>query len=148
MNELIIFQTDHWIASHRSDSRYLGYLMLSSVQKAAEISFLDAMALADLGRILKIMEKLLLSTYTPHKVIMSKLGFTSGFNVHFHVVPISLDLLQELKHTNAEPDGIDAHLFICRKYCEKVLTVDQAALIKTEVAKLKEAYKFAISTEY
>jgi len=142
MNDLVIFDTKNWIVSYRSDSRYPGYLMISSVEEVDKLSRLSSNALCELGNVLTSTEKLLVLAYEPYKVITTKLGFSKGFNCHFHMIPIVKSVLHEIKkhpkYTNEDPDGIDAILFICREYCEKDLTNQESLNIKQEVNKLKQ----------
>lgn len=82
MNELVIFNTDHWEVSHRRDTVYPGYLMASSLEKTDDICRLSINALNEIGKVLCITEKLLISVCSPYKVIIAKLGFSKGFSCH------------------------------------------------------------------
>ena len=78
---------------------------------------------------------------------MAKLGFSKRFSCHFHVLPISDNLLHEIainnhhSHANNEPDGVDALLFINRKYCEKKLTLNEYKILSETVGLLRKQYK-------
>ncbi|POZ61269.1 hypothetical protein [Chromobacterium alticapitis] len=140
MSALRIFETDHWQATHRRDARYPGYLILSSKQQAAELHQLSGAALQDLGGALKKAEILLRQAYLPYKVVLYKLGFTSGFSCHFHVAPITASLLDEIKaHPDyaEEPDGNDAILFLSRIYCERALTEQEEMALQATAQSLR-----------
>ncbi|MBN8828202.1 MAG: hypothetical protein J0H68_05800 [Sphingobacteriia bacterium] len=142
-SDLKIIKTEYWNISHRNDSRYLGYLIISALENVSDISELSPDALSELGLMLAETEKLLINLYSPFKVIISKLGFSKGFNCHFHMIPISEQILQEIaRHPNycQEPDGIDTMLFICREYCERPLNKEEDQNIKQEVKKLRKQY--------
>lgn len=145
MNELLIFKTNYWVVSHRSDSRYPGYLMVSSSEKADDIHQLSAESLLELGNVLRAAERLLISSYTPYKVIVAKLGFSKGYSCHFHVLPISSDLLRQVaehpNYTNDEPDGVDALFFVNREYCDKPLSKQQHEEMTRTIMTLVEQYK-------
>ncbi|MDR3447509.1 hypothetical protein [Dyella sp.] len=124
MQSYLIYETAHWLVSHRRDARYPGYLMISSRSRCADLYELDKESLEELGPVLKRTELLLRSTYSPHKVVFYKLGFSPGFNCHFHVAPITEALMEEIRAHPAyadEPDGNDAILFLSRIYCERDL---------------------------
>jgi diadenosine tetraphosphate (Ap4A) HIT family hydrolase len=142
---LEIFKTDYWLICHRIDSRYPGYLMISAREDASKISELTKAALNEMGDILARTEKLLIKVYQPFKVITLKFGFSKGYSCHFHMIPISSSLLDEIKenpnYTSDEADGIDATLFINREYCEKLLTAEERQNIIQEVLKLRNYYE-------
>ncbi|WP_122664819.1 HIT family protein [Pseudomonas viridiflava] len=124
MTEWDIFETEHWRVSHRRDARYSGYLMVSSVASATDFMDLSDMALASLGGVLRETEQLLFRAYEPWKVIVYKLGLSAGFNLHFHVAPVTQALLAQVaSHPDYadEPDGNDAIVFLSRVYCERPL---------------------------
>ncbi|UPT39564.1 hypothetical protein [Pseudomonas amygdali] len=78
---------------------------------------------------MKTSERLLAKVYSPYKVMFYKLGFSPGLNAHFHVAPVSKDLLAEIsKHPgySDNPDGNDALVFLSREYCERPLTAGEA----------------------
>lgn len=125
MDELKVFDTEHWLISHRRDARYPGYLMVSSKEQAAEMSEVSEAALSTLGLVLRDTERLLTKAYAPCKVAFYKLGFSRGFSVHFHVAPVTAQLIREISEHSAysnEPDGNDTILFLSREYCERPLT--------------------------
>ena len=141
MPKLTVYETQYWVVSHRRDSRYPGYLMVSSREEVSDISSLSDCALVELGRVLSRMEGLLKSVYSPYKVITAKLGFSPGFSCHFHMLPVSRDLIQEVtehpEYSN-EPDGTDTFLFANRTYCERSLTEYEYETIETAVNTLRE----------
>ncbi len=141
MTEWDIFETGHWRVSHRRDARYNGYLMVASVASASDLKDLGDEALAELGGVLRRTEQLLMRAYEPWKVIVYKLGFSTGFNLHFHVVPVTKALLAEIAaHPEyaAEPDGNDVILFLSREYCERMLSAEERVNQIGEVDRLKE----------
>ena len=141
MTEWSIFETGHWRVSHRRDARYNGYLMVASVASASDLTDLGDEALAELGGVLRRTEQLLMRAYEPWKVIVYKLGFSAGFNLHFHVVPVTKALLAEIAaHPKyaAEPDGNDVILFLSREYCDRELSVEERVIQAGEVVRLKE----------
>ncbi|MGY4495453.1 hypothetical protein [Pseudomonas sp. TE3610] len=125
MDELKLFGDGHWIVTHRRDARHDGYLIISSEEEASELSDLSGDALASLGLVMKRLERLLVKVYAPCKVIFYKLGFSQGFNVHFHVAPVSDGLLKEISSHPSysdHPDGNDAIVYLSRELCERPLT--------------------------
>jgi len=143
MNEWDIFETEHWRVSHRRDARYGGYLMVSSIAAASDFISLSDSALASLGDALRQTEQLLFQAFEPVKVIVYKLGFSAGFNLHFHVVPVTHSLLAEIgKHPDyaSEPDGNDTILFLSREYCERPLNAEESESQQKTVMNLRELY--------
>lgn len=140
MDELEIFANAHWTVSHRRDARYDGYLMISSVTTASDLGDLSDDALSSLGLMMKTLERLLTTVYAPYKVVFYKLGFSHGFNVHFHVAPISQDLLAEIsRHPDYcdHPDGNDAIMFLSREYCERPFRAEELEKQRLAVRLLK-----------
>lgn len=142
MDRFNIYETSYWIVSHRMDSRYPGYLIISSQEDETELNKLSHAALSELGTVLADTEKLLITEYLPCKVIISKLGFTKGFNCHFHIIPVSFDLLKDISNDPKypdDPDGSDTMLYTSRKYCERPLTeLEKETVLKT-VNRLRES---------
>lgn len=139
-----ITETNNWIVSHRQDSQYLGYLIVSSKDSATNISELHCASLMELGKVLSEVEKLLLEVYSPIKVIVAKLGFSKGFPCHFHIIPVFNNLLREIvvhkNYTNSAPDGNDVLLFVSREYCEQPLSSKNKKAIMKTVAILREKH--------
>lgn len=127
---LRIFETDHWQVTHRKDSRYPGFLILSAKGKGKTLSALDTAALAELGPTLARAESLLIDYFKPYRVLVAKLGFSPGYNCHFHLLPVTKALLKEIKshplYSN-EPDGNDALLYTSREYGERPLNQNEQA---------------------
>jgi diadenosine tetraphosphate (Ap4A) HIT family hydrolase len=141
MDDLCICETAHWKITHRRDARYAGYLMISSTHAASDLSDLDDDALSSMGPVMKTVERLLRKTYHPHKVIFYKLGFSSGFNLHFHSAPVSESLLAEIsRHPDYpnEPDGNDVIMFLSREYCERSLTDVELEQQRLAVSAMRE----------
>jgi len=142
MRPYVIFETDHWIVSHRQDSRYPGYLMVSSRDEKSDLHELKVDSLQELGLVLRDTEVLLRAIYEPFKVIFAKLGFSNGFACHFHVAPVTKPLLGEIashRHYADEPDGNDTMLFLSRIYCEKELSPQEQSQITDTVSLLRKA---------
>jgi diadenosine tetraphosphate (Ap4A) HIT family hydrolase len=140
MDPHIIFETDHWVVSHRADSRYPGYLIVASREQPPDLCQLSADALSSLGSVLKDTENLLRSAFSPVKVIFAKLGFTSGLGCHFHAVSVSSGLLAEIaadRDYSDEPDGNDAMLFVNRTYCERALDPRELYQLTATVSSLR-----------
>lgn len=140
MSEHGVFETPHWRVSHRRDARYPGYLMVSSCESVSELYELSADALAALGPVLKQTEVLLREAFSPRKVIFYKLGFSPGFSCHFHVAPITEQLLYEISghpDYDDDPDGNDAILYLSRVYCERELTIDECADQRRAISDLR-----------
>jgi diadenosine tetraphosphate (Ap4A) HIT family hydrolase len=140
MDPLAIFETDHWVVSHRADSRWPGYLIVASRARQPELCDLDEDALSALGRVLKDTELLLRRAFSPHKVIFAKLGFSPGFACHVHAIPVTAALLAEIAaHPGyaAEPDGNDAMLFVSRVYCERALDERESSQLRATIAMLR-----------
>lgn len=136
-----IFESQHWLVSHRRDSRYAGLLIVSSKSDVSDISGLESGALSELGSVLAKTEKLLITHYDSYRVITAKLGFSAGHSCHFHVIPVSISLLEEIvshpSYTN-EPDGNDALLFVSREYCERELTTEESFIQKSTINQLRK----------
>jgi diadenosine tetraphosphate (Ap4A) HIT family hydrolase len=140
MDPLLIFETKHWVASHRADSRWPGYLVVAVRAPQPDLGDLDDAALAALGGVLKDTETLLRRAFSPYKVIFAKLGFSPGFSCHLHAIPVTAALLAEIAvHPGyaAEPDGNDAMLFVSRVYCERALDEREATQLRMTVAMLR-----------
>jgi len=141
MDPLHILSSEHWQVSYRRDARYPGSLIVSSVAEASDIVDLAPQALLALGPVLAWTESLLQAQYAPVKVVFYKLGFSKGFSVHFHVLPVTQTLLAHISaHPDypAEPDGNDAILFVSRVYAERALTPAERALQADEAARLRQ----------
>ena len=137
-----IFETPYWVVSHRADSRYPGYLLVSSREAKPDLCELSAAGLLEVGSVLSNTEILLRSVYASSKVIFAKLGFCGGLACHFHAIPVTHKLLAEISsHRNgaAEPDGNDAMLFVNRVYCERDLTPPEQAEVLHNVSILRRA---------
>lgn len=138
---LTIFETPNWVVTHRKDSRYSGALIIASKNSVSEISALSDISLSELGTVLARAEKLLISYFNPYRVVTAKLGFSTGYSCHFHMLPVSMDLLNEIithpNYTN-EPDGNDCLLFASREYGERDLTEDELEVQLEVVKSLRE----------
>jgi diadenosine tetraphosphate (Ap4A) HIT family hydrolase len=149
MNEFTIFETNHWIISHRMDSCYPGFLIASTRNKVPKMTDLSKEVLEEMGPALCEAEKLLHFVYQPYKTIIGKFGFMQGFNFHFHILPVTNVVLQEMitysDYANKKPDGIDAITFICRKYCEKPLNNEQLKEMMATIKMLRIKYQEAKS---
>lgn len=137
----VIAERQHWLINHRIGSTYSGYLMVASKQNVDEVRKLCADALREMGEVLAEVEHALHAAYKPYKVIFSKLGFTPGFNCHFHMAPVYYWVLEEIKsHPNYsnEPDGNDAMLYINREYCENQYPERSAQIASQAIAALSK----------
>ncbi|WP_263141648.1 HIT domain-containing protein [Pseudomonas sp. RIT-PI-AD] len=142
MADHLIFATAHWHVSHRRDARYPGYLIVAARAAVTELHALPADALQALGPVLQRTERLLRRVYAPRKVIVYKLGFSTGFSVHFHVAPVTEGLLADIAAHPAyadEPDGNDVILFLSREYAERPLDAEETERMRREIEKLKHA---------
>jgi diadenosine tetraphosphate (Ap4A) HIT family hydrolase len=143
MDPLVIFATGHWVVSHRDDSRWPGYLMVSARAATPDLSGLDDDALSEFGRVLRDTELLLRRAFAPYKVIFAKLGFTPGFVCHVHAIPVTAALLAEIAaHPGYadEPDGNDALLFVSRVYCERPLDEKELPQLAATIAMLRASH--------
>ncbi|MGI9280548.1 MAG: hypothetical protein ACR2PX_13120 [Endozoicomonas sp.] len=136
-----IFETDCWAVTHRRDARYPGYLIVSSKHEGRDLGDLPGETLIELGAVLARTECLLKSYFKPFRVISTKLGFSNGFSCHFHMLPVSHELLEEIRshpsYTN-EPDGNDVLLFTSREYCERSLDKKETKRQYETVCELKK----------
>ena len=92
---------------------------------------------------MKAVELLLTRAYAPYKVVFYKLGFSPGFNVHFHVAPVSEALLAEISNHpgySDNPDGNDAIIFLSREYCERPLSAYEMEKQLSAVRRLKDCF--------
>lgn len=124
-----ILETRYWFVGHRRDARYPRYLMVSSREQQPDLCHLTSGALMELGcSVLKGTEELLHAAYKPFKALFYKLGFSPGFNCHFHVAPVTpalrYEVIQHFQYDN-DPDDNDVILFASRIYCERGLTHDR-----------------------
>ncbi len=136
-----IFETNYWSVSYRRDSRYPDFLIIGAKGEGKEISSLTKEALAEMGSVLAKTERLFLSYFKPYRVVTAKLGFSSGFSCHFHMLQVSSEFLKEIEahpsYTN-EPDGNDALLFASREYGERALNNKEQREQFETIRKLKE----------
>lgn len=135
-----IFETEHWRVSHRRDARYAGYLMVSAIAPATDFAGLSEPALVGMGSVLRRAENLLVQAFDPFRVVVYKLGFSPGFNLHLHMVGVTRELLAEIAaHPGYadQPDGNDAILFLSREYCERPLNPLEQASQQQTVARLR-----------
>ena len=140
MDPYRIFAARHWQVTHRRDSRYSGYLMVSAREGKSELHELSPASLQELGAVLADAERLLRSAYAPQKVVFYKLGFSPGFAIHFHVAPVTAELLDEIRSHPGyadDPDGNDAILFLSRVYCERELDREESARMAQEIQRLR-----------
>ncbi|OLF53963.1 hypothetical protein [Pseudomonas chlororaphis] len=140
MDSMNLLDTEHWQLSYRRDARHPGSLIVASRAPASDLAELPPPALSALGEVLALSERLLRLEYEPHKVVFYKLGFSSGFSVHFHVVAVTRELLQEIAehpHYPNEPDGNDAILFVSREYAERTLSPAERQEQANQVARLR-----------
>ena len=143
MGPNVIFETGHWVVSHRADSRWPGYLIVAARARKPDLSELDDDALAALGRVLKDTEMLLRRAFSPHKVIFAKLGFMASLACHFHAIAVTDGLLAEIaSHPGYadEPDGNDALLFVSRVYCERPLDEKESRQMTATVGTLRAVH--------
>ena len=144
MSKFTIFEMKHWLISHRMDSRYPGFLIVSLRDEVSELTSLSHEALTELGPALYQAEKLLNFVYNPYKIIIGKYGFNKGFSLHFHVLPVTENLLEEIKvhpsYTKDKIDGLDVINFVCREYCEKPLNDQQIDVMMVTISMLKAKY--------
>lgn len=139
-NQGLVFSSDHWRVAHRQDARFPGYLIASSRHESSELFSLPNDALADLGPMLARTERILRHAFTPLKVIFYKLGFSPGFSCHFHVAPVTRQLMDEVtRHPDydSDPDGNDAILFLSRVYCERALSEQERIAQNRTVERLR-----------
>ncbi|MGY0216181.1 hypothetical protein ACWJJH_02210 [Endozoicomonadaceae bacterium StTr2] len=122
IEDLIVLERNYWTVNHRTLSTYPGYLMIQARERAAELSGLNNSALLELGPVMAEVESLLQHTFSPRRIIFSKLGFSAGHSSHFHVLPVYDWLLQEIVDNPQwinNPDGNDVMLYVNRIYCEQ-----------------------------
>jgi diadenosine tetraphosphate (Ap4A) HIT family hydrolase len=150
MEEEVVFESKYWIIKHRSDSRYVGYLIALCKEPVLHMCELSSQALSEMSIILAQAEKLLIKAFNPYRVVTFKMGFAKGVNCHFNLIPISSDLLAEIEEkkscTHTKPDGQDAILYVARKYCERDLTIPEYDILLSTVKTLRDIHK-SIQTE-
>ncbi|RLM24591.1 hypothetical protein BIY28_03975 [Brenneria goodwinii] len=137
----MIFSTDCWQVSHRWDARYPGYLIVPAKEAVTELSELSPSALSEMGTVLKMTEQLLTTFCQPIKVVFYKLGFSHGFNCHFHAAPVTKALLEEIAaHSgySSESDGNDAILYLSCEYCERPLNNQERQVIALTVSRPRQ----------
>lgn len=114
--------------------------MVSSREDQSDLSDVSDATLLELGLVLKRTETLLRKAYSPFKVVFYKLGFSPGFSCHFHVAPVTSELIDEVaRHPNYsdDPDGNDVILFLSRVYCERELSEVECVEQSATIAKLR-----------
>ncbi len=130
---LIIKTTDHWIVNHRVDSKLPGYLMIGSRVNTGDLAALPAAALAELGGLLALTQRVLRDILGAEHVYLSRYGHQTGPSIHFHAIPIYawvkaafkadpryavLDSFRTPGAGNSQFDGAEMTLFIWREFCE------------------------------
>ncbi len=144
MKELEVFRTSHWVISHRSDSRYPGYLIASSKDKIDDFQKLTAEAMSDLKIALTKAERLVILVYGQSKAIIAKLGQHEKI-IHFHIVPISSILAKHIAHhpqySTITPEEKRILLYVNKEYCEIPLNEQQKEEILLEVSALRKKHE-------
>ena len=103
-------------------------MIISSKIDSEEFSTLPRESLAELGGVMAQKEKMLNNFCNPLKTVAAKLGFSPGYNCHFHMLPVTEELMKEIAGNAAysdTPDGNDALLFASREYCERPLSATE-----------------------
>lgn len=140
MDPHLIFDTPYWTVTHRRDSRYPGYLIISTRGEQRDLHELATTELQELGPVLREVEILLRRAYSPFKVIYGKAGFSPGFACHFHAIPVTDTLLAEIAaHPDYadEPDGSDAMLYVNRIHCERPLDPHETEAMTDTISALR-----------
>ena len=128
----IVLQTELWTLNHNIDARIPGYLMLSPNRSVSDFSDLSNAELSSMGHLISIATTAIKTTLSPENIFISRYGVTSGFSLHFHIIPVhewvkrlfSQDIrYQTLKDFKGSkfvdfPDGADWTLFIWREFVE------------------------------
>jgi diadenosine tetraphosphate (Ap4A) HIT family hydrolase len=128
----IIIETEHWLASHRTDSALPGYLILGARQATNELHRLPERALAELGMLLAKLQQALQATLDPEHLYIGRYGHASGHAFHFHIIPICgwvkrcffedprYRALLSLQHPPVgDTDGAELTLYVWREFCER-----------------------------
>ncbi|OZG70279.1 hypothetical protein BTA51_27100 [Hahella sp. CCB-MM4] len=137
-------EREHWVVNHRVGSIYPGYLMVASRQRVSDIWELNQESLAQLGPVLAEVERSVRLVYQPYKVLVCKLGFSKGFDCHFHVIPVHDWVLSEIAshhYYSNEPDGNDVMLYINREYCENQCLEKSSRIALNAAAEIKNILK-------
>ncbi|NTG38718.1 HIT family protein [Agrobacterium rhizogenes] len=128
-----IAETNGWLVSHRMNSALPGYLMVSSRTHTNDLSDLSEGALAELGPLLAAAQKALKYELHPQRVYIGRYGHSSGYSIHFHVIPI-YDWVEELFWKDERyrlldrfaegpgetpTDGAELTFFVWREFCER-----------------------------
>lgn len=140
MDPYLIFDNPHWTVTHRRDSRYPGYLIVSTRGEQRDLHELTTTELQELGPVLRQVEILLRRAYSPFKVIYGKAGFSPGFACHFHALPVTDALLAEIAASpdfSDEPDGSDTMLYVNRIHCERPLDPHEAEAMSDTISALR-----------
>ncbi|MCP1604954.1 HIT family protein [Pseudomonas citronellolis] len=151
---LIVHQTQHWILNHHLTSALPGYLMLGSRAPAGSLADLPAAALAELGELQGLIQRILEEQLQPKWLYIGRFGHSPGFPIHFHFIPVyswvedafwadeRYRVLQRFGDSSlGGTDGAELTLFIWREFGE----AEQAPVIHGPgidgvIARLREAF--------
>jgi diadenosine tetraphosphate (Ap4A) HIT family hydrolase len=131
-SHLVIFQTEHWVLSHRVDSALPGYLMLGARMPTNDLSLMPSEALAQLGPLLARAQKALNAILEPAHLYIGRYGHMAGHALHFHIIPVCgwvkqsffsdprYRVLRDFDQPSAagETDGAELTLYVWREFCE------------------------------
>lgn len=130
---LPIYETEHWLINRRIDTALPGYLMVGSTSVADDLSDLSDGALISLGGVLANAQRTLKSVLQPAQIYMGRFGHSSGYPVHFHLIPI-YEWVEDLFWTDPRyrmlaefgqcvdgkaTDGAELTFFVWREFCER-----------------------------
>lgn len=129
----IIHETEHWVINHHLANVLPGYLILGSKAPVDSLADLPTAALHEFGELLARAQSILQTTLTPERIYVSRYGHSSGYPIHFHLIPVYVwverlfreDPRYRLLETFANPqkaetgtDGAELTLFIWREFGE------------------------------
>ncbi|AZS50367.1 HIT family protein [Entomomonas moraniae] len=134
-DNLIVFNSKHWVVNHRKDSKLSGYLIMQPICSSANCNSLSIEALKEMGSIIARTEGIIKKICNPQYLYISKYGHTPDTPFHFHFIPVYqwvIDLFwsderyrelskfgdPSLSHLT---DGAELTFFIWREFCEKEL---------------------------
>lgn len=133
-HEFVVHETEHWVINHSFASALPGYLILGSKAPVDSLADLPIAALHEFGELLARSQSLVLQTLAPKRLYISRYGHSSGYPIHFHLIPVydwveeqfwadsryrTLEAFANPEKAETGTDGAELTLFIWREFGER-----------------------------
>lgn len=157
--EMIIHETEHWVINHNFASVLPGYLMMGSKAPVDSLADLAPAALHEFGELLARTQSIVQTVLAPKRVYMSRYGHSSGYPIHFHLIPVYpwveqlfwedpryrlLEAFANPQKAETRTDGAELTLFIWREFGERGLP---PATEGPSIAEVIQQLRYAFSCE-